>query len=162
MTESVFCPKGCDKSPVHILLWNHIIPIQFGKIKGFSLLVRKKTKPPTSRFAGLFCHAQYFRESPLFGAFFISVAQPLCKTTPWFRFFREFRTEDRFRLKRDETARPDTIGQACCKTFYQHLSASQFLQHFLFTPEQQHNYVYKLSGGEKRKLYLCISSYERT
>lgn len=35
------------------------------------------------------------------------------------------------------------------------LSASQFLQHFLFTPEQQHNYVYKLSGGEKRKLYLC-------
>lgn len=36
-----------------------------------------------------------------------------------------------------------------------HLSVSQFLQHFLFTPEQQHNYVYKLSGGEKRKLYLC-------
>lgn len=36
-----------------------------------------------------------------------------------------------------------------------HLSASQFLQHFLFTPELQHNYVYKLSGGEKRKLYLC-------
>ena len=36
-----------------------------------------------------------------------------------------------------------------------HLSASQFLQHFLFTPEQQHNYVYKLSGGEKRKMYLC-------
>ena len=36
-----------------------------------------------------------------------------------------------------------------------HLSASQFLQHFLSTPEQQHNYVYKLSGGEKRKLYLC-------
>ena len=36
-----------------------------------------------------------------------------------------------------------------------HLSASQFLQHFLFTPEQQHNYVYKLSGGENRKLYLC-------
>ena len=36
-----------------------------------------------------------------------------------------------------------------------HLSASQFLQHFLFTREQQHNYVYKLSGGEKRKLYLC-------
>ena len=35
------------------------------------------------------------------------------------------------------------------------LSASQFLQHFLFTSEQQHNYVYKLSGGEKRKLYLC-------
>lgn len=34
-------------------------------------------------------------------------------------------------------------------------SASQFLQHFLFTPEQQYNYVYKLSGGEKRKLYLC-------
>ena len=36
-----------------------------------------------------------------------------------------------------------------------HLSASQFLQHFLFTPEQQHNYVHKLSGGERRKLYLC-------
>lgn len=36
-----------------------------------------------------------------------------------------------------------------------HLSASQLLQHFLFTPEQQHNFVYKLSGGEKRKLYLC-------
>ncbi len=34
-------------------------------------------------------------------------------------------------------------------------SASQFLQYFLFTPEQQHNYVYKLSGGERRKLYLC-------
>ena len=36
-----------------------------------------------------------------------------------------------------------------------HLTASQFLQYFLFTPEQQHNYVYKLSGGERRKLYLC-------
>ena len=36
-----------------------------------------------------------------------------------------------------------------------HLTASQFLQHFMFTPEQQHNYVYKLSGGERRKLYLC-------
>lgn len=36
-----------------------------------------------------------------------------------------------------------------------HLSASQLLQYFLFTPEQQHNYVYKLSGGERRKLYLC-------
>ena len=36
-----------------------------------------------------------------------------------------------------------------------HLTASQFLQHFLFTPEQQHNYVCNLSGGEKRKLYLC-------
>jgi len=36
-----------------------------------------------------------------------------------------------------------------------HLSASQLLQHFLFTPEQQYNYVYKLSGGELRKLYLC-------
>ena len=35
------------------------------------------------------------------------------------------------------------------------MSASQFLQYFLFTPEQQYNYVYKLSGGEKRKLYLC-------
>lgn len=37
-----------------------------------------------------------------------------------------------------------------------HLTASQFLQHFLFTPEQQHNYVCNLSGGEKRKLYLCM------
>ena len=36
-----------------------------------------------------------------------------------------------------------------------HFSASKFLQYFLFTPEQQHNYVYKLSGGERRKLYLC-------
>ena len=35
------------------------------------------------------------------------------------------------------------------------LSASQLLQHFLFTNEQQYNYVYKLSGGERRKLYLC-------
>ena len=36
-----------------------------------------------------------------------------------------------------------------------HLSASQLLQHFLFSNEQQHSYVYKLSGGERRKLYLC-------
>lgn len=36
-----------------------------------------------------------------------------------------------------------------------HMTASQFLNYFLFSPEQQHNYVYKLSGGEKRKLYLC-------
>ena len=36
-----------------------------------------------------------------------------------------------------------------------HLTASQLLQYFLFTPEQQYNYVYKLSGGERRKLYLC-------
>lgn len=35
------------------------------------------------------------------------------------------------------------------------MSATQFLQYFLFTPEQQHSYVYKLSGGELRKLYLC-------
>ena len=35
------------------------------------------------------------------------------------------------------------------------MTASQLLQYFLFTPEQQHNYVYKLSGGERRKLYLC-------
>ncbi|WP_315321593.1 ribosomal protection-like ABC-F family protein [Segatella oulorum] len=35
------------------------------------------------------------------------------------------------------------------------MTASQFLQYFLFTPEQQHNFVYKLSGGERRKLYLC-------
>lgn len=45
----------------------------------------------------------------------------------------------------------DYIDLGSCK----HLSASQFLQYFLFTPEQQHNYVYKLSGGERRKLYLC-------
>ena len=36
-----------------------------------------------------------------------------------------------------------------------HMTASQFLNYFLFSPEQQHNFVYKLSGGEKRKLYLC-------
>lgn len=35
------------------------------------------------------------------------------------------------------------------------LSASQFLQHFLFTPETQHNFVFKLSGGERRRLHLC-------
>ncbi len=35
------------------------------------------------------------------------------------------------------------------------LSAMQLLQHFLFSPEQQHNYIYKLSGGERRRLYLC-------
>ncbi|WP_165020370.1 ABC-F family ATP-binding cassette domain-containing protein [Dysgonomonas sp. ZJ279] len=35
------------------------------------------------------------------------------------------------------------------------LTASQFLQHFLFAPEKQHSFVYKLSGGEKRRLYLC-------
>jgi ATP-binding cassette subfamily F protein uup len=35
------------------------------------------------------------------------------------------------------------------------LTASQFLQHFLFPPEKQHDYVYKLSGGERRRLYLC-------
>lgn len=36
-----------------------------------------------------------------------------------------------------------------------HITASQLLQQFLFTPEQQHDFVYKLSGGERRKLYLC-------
>ena len=36
-----------------------------------------------------------------------------------------------------------------------HLSAMQFLQHFMFTPLQQQSYIYKLSGGEKRRLYLC-------
>lgn len=36
-----------------------------------------------------------------------------------------------------------------------HITASQLLQYFLFTPEQQYDYVYKLSGGERRKLYLC-------
>lgn len=35
------------------------------------------------------------------------------------------------------------------------LSAGQFLQHFLFTPQEQHTYIYKLSGGERRRLYLC-------
>lgn len=34
-------------------------------------------------------------------------------------------------------------------------TASQFLQYFLFSPEKQHSYVYKLSGGERRRLYLC-------
>ena len=37
----------------------------------------------------------------------------------------------------------------------QKLGVSQFLSYFLFTPDKQHNYVYKLSGGEKRRLYLC-------
>ena len=36
-----------------------------------------------------------------------------------------------------------------------HFTATQLLQHFQFTPDQQYNYVYKLSGGERRKLYLC-------
>lgn len=35
------------------------------------------------------------------------------------------------------------------------LTAQQFLQHFLFNPEEQHGYIYKLSGGERRRLYLC-------
>ena len=35
------------------------------------------------------------------------------------------------------------------------MTATQLLQYFLFTPEQQYNYVSKLSGGERRKLYLC-------
>lgn len=35
------------------------------------------------------------------------------------------------------------------------LSAGQFLQHFLFEPEEQYSYIYKLSGGERRRLYLC-------
>ena len=35
------------------------------------------------------------------------------------------------------------------------LSAMQFLQHFMFSPQEQQNYVYKLSGGERRRLYLC-------
>lgn len=37
-----------------------------------------------------------------------------------------------------------------------HLTAMQFLQHFMFTPQQQQNYIYKLSGGERRRLQLCI------
>ena len=36
-----------------------------------------------------------------------------------------------------------------------HLTAMQFLQHFMFTPLQQQNYIYKLSGGERRRLQLC-------
>ena len=43
-----------------------------------------------------------------------------------------------------------------------HMTASQFLNYFLFSPEQQHNYVYKLSGGEKRKLYLCTVLMKNT
>ncbi len=35
------------------------------------------------------------------------------------------------------------------------MGVSQFLNYFLFTPDRQHSYVYKLSGGEKRRLYLC-------
>ena len=35
------------------------------------------------------------------------------------------------------------------------MGVSQFLQNFLFPPDKQYNYVYKLSGGEKRRLYLC-------
>ena len=49
------------------------------------------------------------------------------------------------------TAIADYVDMGNCKK----LSASQLLQYFLFTPEQQYNYVYKLSGGERRKLYLC-------
>ena len=35
------------------------------------------------------------------------------------------------------------------------MGVAQFLNYFLFTPDKQHSYVYKLSGGEKRRLYLC-------
>ena len=49
------------------------------------------------------------------------------------------------------TAIAEYVDLGCGKK----LSASQLLQYFLFTPEQQYNYVYKLSGGERRKLYLC-------
>lgn len=35
------------------------------------------------------------------------------------------------------------------------LSAMQFLQHFMFSPQQQQSYIYKLSGGELSRLYLC-------
>ena len=49
------------------------------------------------------------------------------------------------------TSIADYIDLGCGK----HLTASQLLQNFLFAPEQLHDYVYKLSGGEKRKLYLC-------
>ncbi len=36
------------------------------------------------------------------------------------------------------------------------MNVTAFLQQFLFSPEKQHDYVYKLSGGEKRRLYLCL------
>lgn len=49
------------------------------------------------------------------------------------------------------TKRAEYIDLGCGR----HLSASQFLQRFLFTPEEQYDYVYKLSGGQRRKLYLC-------
>ena len=49
------------------------------------------------------------------------------------------------------TKRAEYIYLGCGR----HLSASQFLQRFLFTPEEQYDYVYKLSGGQRRKLYLC-------
>lgn len=36
-----------------------------------------------------------------------------------------------------------------------HIPASQFLQKFLFPPTIQHSYISRLSGGERRRLYLC-------
>ena len=35
------------------------------------------------------------------------------------------------------------------------MNVSQFLTYFMFSVDKQHNFVYKLSGGEKRRLYLC-------
>lgn len=62
-------------------------------------------------------------------------------------------------LKFDESQRViDVISDIADYIDYgggKHITASQLLQHFLFTPEQQYDYVYKLSGGERRKLYLC-------
>lgn len=62
-------------------------------------------------------------------------------------------------LKFDESQRViDVISDIADYIDYgggKHITASQLLQHFLFTPEQQYDYVYKLSGGERCKLYLC-------
>lgn len=70
--------------------------------------------------------------------------------------FRYFSQEG---LKFDESQRViDVISDIADYIDYgggKHITASQLLQHFLFTPEQQYDYVYKLSGGERRKLYLC-------
>ena len=59
---------------------------------------------------------------------------------------------------RDEQRVIDVIADIADYIDYgggKHITATQLLQHFLFTPEQQYDYVYKLSGGERRKLYLC-------
>ena len=62
-------------------------------------------------------------------------------------------------LRFDEQMKVIDVVQAIAEYVYlgngQKLGVSQFLSYFLFTPDKQHNYVYKLSGGEKRRLYLC-------